>query len=324
MRRRGLLALLAPLTAGCLGGIEVSREGAQSVPEDRSETTPAPERGANATATPTPDTPSDSEPTPAPGADERTAARRLRVAEESLAAAVSAFGEGQGVADVTADEAFVARDVYVELVRASGAVDEARALARTESQVERARALSGVVAFLSHATAGQAAIAAGHEAIVDVPEALRDGNVGRARALVDEFGTHRRETERAASRVRSRSDDADVEATDVVADDARRLKLAQFDAAVTALGDATQPARSLITGVDRLIEARSALTDDSYDDASSFANDAEVVLDEAESDLSTLADDLSAEAAAFVDAIDRLATYAGNRATEAADIRRNY
>jgi hypothetical protein len=321
MRRRGFLALLAPLTAGCLGGVEVSREGAQSVPDDGAEATPTATSADESTPEPTP---APATPTPAPAGDDRTAARRLRVAEDRLAAAVGAFGDGTGVANVGADETFVARDVYVELVRASGAVDEARVRASTASQTERARALSGVVAFLSHATAGQAAMAAGHQAMLDVPEALRDGNVGRARSLVDEFGAHRRELEGAASRVRSESGDPDVEATDVVADDARRLKLAQFDAAVTALDDATQPTRSLITGVDRLIEARSAVADGDYDDASSFASDAEVVLDDAETDLSALADDLPAEAAAFADAIDRLATYADDRSDEAGDIRRDY
>lgn len=322
MRRRGFLALLAPLTAGCLGGVQVSREGAQSMPEEGDETTRTP-NGAPAddgTATPTPEPAS----TPAPAAGDRTAGRRLRAAEDRLAAAVSAFGGGSGIADVAADEAFVARDVYVELVEASGAVDGARARASTEAQTERARALSGVVAFLSRATAGQAAMAAGHEAMVAVPEALRDGNVGRARTLVDEFGAHRREIERAASRIRSESADADVEATDVVADDSRQLKLAQFDAAVTALDDATQPARSLIAGVDRLIEARAAVTDGNGDEASSLASDAENVLEETENDLSALADDLPEEAAAFADAVDRLATYADDRETEASDIRRSY
>ncbi|MEF8819065.1 MAG: hypothetical protein V5A31_08995 [Haloferacaceae archaeon] len=321
MRRRGFLALLAPLTAGCLGGVQVSREGAQSTPEEGGETTPTPTAtpADDETATPTPD------PEPASTAgDERTAARRLRVAEDRIAAAVSAFGDGGGLGDVTADEAFVARDVYVELVRASGAVEEARARASTDAQTERARALSGAVAFLSHATAGQAAMAAGHRAIVEVPEALRSGDVGRARALVDELGTHRRELERAASLVRSESSDTDVEATDAVADDARRLKLAQFDAAVTALDDAARPVRSLVDGVQRLVEARAVAADYDNDDASSIASDAETVLDDAENDLSALADDLPTEAAAFADAIDRLATYADDRSNEAGDIRRAY
>jgi hypothetical protein len=115
-----------------------------------------------------------------------------------------------------------------------------------------------------------------------------------------------------------------VEATDALADDARRRKIAQFDAAVTALDDATQPTRSMINGVDRLIEARAAAAAGDHDDASSFANDAEVVLNDAEDDLAALADDLPQEAAAFAAAIDRLATYADDRSNEASDIRLTY
>lgn len=321
MRRRGFLALLAPLTAGCLGGVEVSRQGGQSVPADSGdEETPAP---TNDTATPTPEPAST--PDPDPTANERTAARRLRVAEDRLAEAVSAFAGGGSLADVAADdEEFVAREVYVELVRASGAVEEARASASTDDQAERARALSGVVAFLSRATAGQAAMAAGYDALESVTATLRDGDVARARALVDELGAHRREVERAASLVRSESADADVEATSVVADDVRRRKLAQFDAAVGALDDATRPLRSLIDGVDRLLEARAAVTDRNDDEASSTASDAETTLNGVENDLSALAEDLPQEAAAFADAIERVAAYADDRSNEAADIRITY
>jgi hypothetical protein len=321
MRRRGFLALLAPLTAGCLGSVEVSRQGSRSAPEDDgSEPTPT-----DGTETPTPEPDPEPTPDPVPAADERTAARRLRVAEDRLAEAVSAFAGGGSLADVAADdEEFVAREVYVELVRASGAVEEARARATTDDQTERARALSGVVAFLSRATAGQAGMAAGHDVLVSLTGALRDGDVGRARALVDELGAHRRDVERAASLVRSESADADVEATTVVADDARRLKLSQFDAAVVALDDATRPLRSLIDGVDRLVEARAAVTDGDDDEASATASDAETTLDDVEDDLSALAEDLPREAAAFADAIDRIAAYADDRSNEAADIRITY
>jgi hypothetical protein len=93
---------------------------------------------------------------------------------------------------------------------------------------------------------------------------------------------------------------------------------------VTALDDAARPSRLLIDGVERLIEARNAAADYDDDDASSVASDAENLLLDAEDDLSALADDLPAEAAAFADAVDSLATYADDRANEAGDIRRNY
>ena len=321
MRRRGFLALLTPLTTGCLGGVEVSRQGGQSVPADGGENeTPTP---TTDTATPTPDPVSTPEPDPA--ADERTASQRLRVAENQLVEAVSAFTGGESLVDVAADdEQFVAREVYVELVRASSAVEEAKARASTGDQSERAQALSGVVAFLSQTTAGQAAMAAGYDALTSVTVALRDGDVARARALVDKLGAHRREVERAASLVQSESADADVEATSAVADDARRRKLAQFDAAVVALDDATRPLRSLIDGVNRLIEARTAVTERNGDEASSTASDAETTLDTVENDLSALVEELPPEAATFINAIERVAVYTGNRSSEAADIRITY
>lgn len=316
MRRRGFLALLAPLTAGCLGGVEVSRQGEQSVPEDGGET---PTNGSTATPAPTA--------TPGPSengaSDRQAAARRLRVANDRLREAVSAYAGGGSVADVGAGDEFVARDVYVSLVQASGAVEEARTLAATDDQRARAAALSGVVAFLSHATAGQAAMGAGHEALLSVPDTLRTGDVAGARAVVDDLGVDRREIEQAASLVRSESTESDVEATEVLADDARRLKLAQFDAAVGALDDAVRPVRALVDGVERLVDARAAAADDESN-ATSLASAAETTLDGAEADLDALADGLPEAAAPFADAVATLADYAGARAAEAADIRLNY
>lgn len=318
MRRRGLLALLAPLTAGCLGGVEVSRQGEQSAPADGGQ---APTNESTTTATPAPTTPDQSE---SVASDRQAAARRLRVAGDRLREAVSAYAGTASVADVTADDEFVARDVYVSLVGASGAVEEARALAATDDQTERATALSGVVAFLSHATAGQAAMGAGHDALLSVPAALRSGDVSRARAVVDGLGADRREVEQAASLVRSESTESDVETTAVVADDSRRLKLAQFDAAVVALDDAVRPVRALVDGVERLVDARAAAAADDGDEATSLASDAERTLEDAETDLSGLADSLPAAAAPFADAADTLADYAAARDDEAADVRRGY
>jgi len=316
MRRRGFLALLAPLTAGCLGGVEVSRQSEQSVPEDDGETP----TNDSATATPTPTATAG----PSEGSsDRRAAARRLRAASDSLGEAVSAYAGGGSVADVAAGEEFVARDVYVALVDASGAVEEAETLAATDDQRERAAALSGVVAFLSHATAGQAAMGAGHEALLSVPGTLRTGDVAGARAVVDGLGADRREIEEAASLVRSESSESDVEATDVLADDDRRLKLAQLDAAVVALDDAVRPTRALVDGVERLVDARAAAANDESD-AADIAADAETTLDDAEADLDALADGLPGAAAPFADAVETLADYAAARADEAADIRLGY
>jgi hypothetical protein len=326
MRRRWFLALLAPLTTGCLGGVEVSRQGEQPTGDDAATANDADGSNASAPATATPTPTPEPESTPDPGAatDEADAARQLRVARERLRESVEAYSDRGEIAAVGAADEFVARDVYVSLVRAAGAVEEAGALAATDDQVDRAEALSGVVAFLSRATAGQAAMAAGYEALLDVPEALRAGDVARARELVDDVGAHRRAIERSASLVRSESTDADVEATDVVADDARRRKLAQFDAAVAALDDATRPTRVLVDGVERLIEARAAATANDDDEASELAGDAEVTLDDADDDLSALADDLPDEASPFASAIDTLAEYAADRHDEAGDIRITY
>lgn len=318
MRRRGLLALLAPLTAGCLGGVEVSRQGEQSVPADGGQ---APTNESATTATPAPTTPG---PSGSVASDRQAAARRLRVASSRLREAVSAYAGTASVAAVTAGDEFVARDVYVSLVEASGAVEEARALAATDDQRARAAAMSGVVAFLSHATAGQTAMGTGHDALLSVPTALRNGDVSRARAVVDDLDADRREVEQAASLVRSESTESDVETTDVVADDGRRLKLAQFDAAVVALDDAVQPVRALVDGVERLVDARAAAVADDRDEATSLASDAEQTLEDAETDLGDLADSLPEAAGPFADAADALADYAAARDDEAADVRRGY
>ncbi len=262
-------------------------------------------------------------PSPAGTSDRQVAARRLRAASDSLGEAVSAYAGSGSVADVGADDEFVARGVYVSLVRASGAVEEAQALAATDSQRDRAASLSGVVAFLSHATAGQATMGAGHEGLLSVPETLRSGDVAGARAVVDDLGVDRREVEQAASLVRSESSEADVETADVVADDARRLKLAQFDAAVAALDDAVRPVRTLVDGVERLVDARATVANDESE-AESLASDAETTLDGAETDLDALADGLPGAAAPFADAVETLADYAGARADEAGGVRQSY
>jgi hypothetical protein len=330
MRRRGFLALLAPLTAGCLGGVEVSRQGRQAAPATE---TPAPgaanesaggTENATATATPTPESTPAGTPEPSE-AERREAEARIRTARDHLDAAVSAYAGVGGVADVAADdEAFVARDVYVELVSASGAVEEARALAVTDEQADRAATLAGVVAFLTRATDGQAAMAAGRRAMLDVPATLREGDVAEARALVDEFDTHREEIREAASLVRSESSEADLEATEVVADDAWNRTLEKFDAAATALDEATRPTRALVDGVERLVDARTAVTDDDDDAAREAAGDAEFALDRAAEDLAALADEVPTEAPAFAAAAERLADYARARADEATDIRDDY
>ena len=319
MRRRGFLALLAPLTAGCLGGVEVSRQGQRAAPAETETPTPNGSAPANDTATPT------ETPTPEGTPDRREAELAVRSAREAIRAATSAYAGAGGVADVTADdEAFVARDVYVELVDASGAVEEARALAVTDEQTERATVLAGVVTFLTRATEGQAVMAAGRRAILDVPAALRDGDVSRARTLVDEFDTHRTEIRDARSRLRTEVSDDHLEATQLVEDDARDRTLEKFDAAATVLDDANRPIRALIDGVERLVDARAAVTDNDDDAAAEAAGDAEFALDRAKEDLTALTDDVPTEAPAFAEALERVADYADARTDEAADIRDDY
>jgi hypothetical protein len=319
MDRRGFLALLAPLTAGCFGGATVSRREEMPPATETPDATANGQDGSRSTATRTPEPTDTPEQTPSPS--EQKAERRLETARERVREVVEEYADSGDLADVRADEdEFVPSDVYVALVRASGAVNEFSALAATDEQEATAEALVGVVSFLSRATAGQAAAVAGHDALLAVRDDLDAGSVESAESSVDALGEHRDDVERAVAHVESESDDADLEATDALADDARSTKLDQFEAAETALDDVADPVRTLVDGADLLGSAREEADDGNDEYAADLASDAADAFAEVYDDLDELAGDLPREAGPFEDAIETLAEFASDGEHAADDL----
>lgn len=320
MERRGVLALVAPLLAGCFGG-EAVRE--RATPESRPQTatdTPKPDTPAAETVTAT-DTP---EPAETPASTDGEAEAQFRAAREQIAAAVEAYAGDADLPAVRADDGFDAGEVYAALTQASAAVGRAKALASTDEATTTVDRLGGVVAFLSHATAAQAGVVEGHDALVAARAALaEEGEVGSDGHL-EEVRSAVEAVERALSHVESESEAADAAAVEALDADAYRTKVAQFEAGAAALDGAADAAATLSDGLVLLETARTRGENGDEESAAEDAAEAEEKLTAAASTFGDLVDGLPAEAGAFEAPLDAFAELAATEKSAAADLAAQY
>lgn len=321
MHRRGVLAALTPLLAGCFGGNAVSRT---ETPDAGS--TPAPTATPEPTATPTPEptaTPTETPEGSAPAGEE--AATHIETGRDRIRTAVDEYADGGDLTGVRADaEGFVPGDVYAALVRTNSAVSRAATLAATDEQETTVDRLDGVVAFLTRATAAQENVIEGHDALVAAREALDDEVTDLADARVEEVDTARENAERALSHLSVGSDASDMDAVGVVDDDDYRTKREQFDAATTALDDARSEVADFSDGIVLLGTARSRGENGDEDDAVEDATDAQERLEEVASAFGDLVDDLPSEASAFEDLFTSFEDLADEKAGVAEDVKNEY
>lgn len=319
MKRRGVLALLTPLLAGCFGGGAVRKtaepgrtETAAATPTATPEPTGTPTSEATETATVTPES------TPASTGDEGLAADHLGTARERVGTAVDAYADGGALTEVRADaDGFAPDDVYVALTRANAAVGRAAALAATDEQETAVARLEGVVAFLSHATAAQANAIAGHDALVGARRTLADDSGTGTNGHLGEIRTARDAIRDAVSSLESGSDPSDATAVDAFGADAYRTKVEQFDAAATTLDDATGPVSTLSDGLVLLETARTRSENGDEESAKEDAEEAVEKLEAAEGTLEDLVDGLPDAAATFESPLSALRDLAAEKRAEA-------
>lgn len=327
MERRGVLAALTPLLAGCFGGSAVSRtRTADREPTPAATATP----GAAGTATATPEPTETATPEPDQGeADEAAAAgdaaEHVEAARERIGTAVDEYADSGDVAEVSVDaDGFVPADVYAALVRANSSVGRAAALAATDERETTVARLEGVVAFLMRATAAQANAIEGHDALVTARDALAGGDRDAATAGEQGIATAAETVGRALSHLTSESDPADAEAVDVLDADDYRAKRDQFDAATTVLDGAADGVSSVVNGIELLSVARTRGENGNAEAAAEDAADARERLEDAASTFEDLAADLPGGVAAFEDPLASLADLAGEKASAAADVQSQY
>lgn len=330
MERRGVLAALTPLLAGCFGGSAVSRTRTA----DRDSTPAATATpGAAGTATATPEPTETATPEPDPGeaeeADEAAAAgdaaEHVDAARERIGTAVDEYADSGDLAEVGVDaDGFVPADVYAALVRANSSVGRAAALAATDERETTVARLEGVVAFLMRATAAQANAIEGHDALVTARDALEGGDLDAATAREQGIATAAETVGRAFSHLTSESDPADAEAVDALDADDYRAKRDQFDAATTVLDGAADGVSSVVNGIELLSVARTRGENGNEEAAAEDAADARERLEDAVSTFEDLAADLPGGVAAFEDPLASLADLAGEKASAAADVQSQY
>lgn len=319
MDRRGVLAALPPLLAGCFGGGAVSRRRTDATPNGTETTTARPTGTATRTETATPESESTS------SAAEQKAARYVRTARDRIRTAVEGYADSGDLTDVHADaDRFVPGTVHAALVRANSAASHAAALAATDEQRTTATRLKGVVAFLTRATTAQANVIEGYDGLVTIREALDDEESSEVDRRLDDVDTARENAERALSHLTTDTDAADTEAVEVVGTDDYRAKRAQFKAATTALDDAAEEASSFADGIDLLSAARTRGENGNADAAVEDATEAKDRLETVASAFGSLADDLPSEASVFEDLFGSFEDLADEKASAAGDVKSEY
>ncbi|MFB6280567.1 MAG: hypothetical protein ABEH40_00920 [Haloferacaceae archaeon] len=325
MDRRGVLAALTPLLAGCFGGTAATRTRTPAG-ESTGTATPATDRAATdaptEAATPT-ETPESGTATPS-GAEDR-AAELLGTTRERIGTAVEAYAGSGDVTDVRADaDGFVAADVYAALVRANAAAGRAAALAATDEQASTAAQLDRVIAFLTRATAAQENVIEGHDALEGARSALAAGDADGAGTRRAEMATAAETAGRALSHLTSDASADDMAAVEALDADDYEAKRAQFDAATTVLQDAGGAVSTAASGAELLSVARTRGENGNGSAAADDAADAQDRFETAASTFESLAADLPSAAAAFEEPLAALADLASEKASEAADVRSRY
>jgi hypothetical protein len=319
MDRRGVLAALTPLLAGCFGGGTVSRTGTSGGTASPATGTPA----SNGTATP--ESTETATPEPTASADDEAATGHIETARERIETAVDEYAGTGDITDVSADaDEFVPGNVYAALVRANSSVSRAGALAATDDQETTVSRLEGVIAFLTHATTTQANVIEGYDSLVAAREALDDEEPDEAETRRDEADTARETADRALADLTSESVAEDMAAVDVIDEDDHQAKREAFDAATDAIDDAGSEISTFADGIELLSTARTRGENGNEDAAVADATDAQERLEDAASAFGTLVDDLPSAAGAFEDLFTSFEDLADEKANDASDVQDEY
>jgi hypothetical protein len=338
MKRRALLAALAPLTAGCFGATRAEQaESTDSrsrtprpTPDARGTPEPTPEATDTPTSTPepTPEPTPEQTPEPTPGGDRSEAADRIDVARDRIRTAVERYtGDGsESLLDISAAASgFEARGVLLELSEARTAIEGAARAAATDDQRETVESLRAVRRFLTQATDLQAWLIDGHAAVDRATGALADG------ADEDDVGEHLDAIERAVEGTEdplaAATDRFDPETTSVVEaveSERTRRKRTQFEHERAVLVDLEEGLSTIQSARAQLDAARAQADHGDTDTAEEAAEQATERLDEVVERLEELDDDPPSRADAFADQIEDALEVALDYAADAENLKDRY
>ena len=315
MKRRALLAALAPLTAGCFGATraETDQPPATETPGQQS--------------TETPDTQSTATPDTTGSADREEAVGKIDTAQDRLREAVYIYAGGVSseLLDVSAaTEEFDDRSVLLKLSDVQTAINEAERAAVTAEQKETVESLREMHRFLTRATDLQAWLIDGHEAVADTYDAIDDGDDGdtvkaeldAVEQAVDKAG----DPLEAVTAVESGAADS----TDAISTTEFERKVTQFENEMDVLDQLHGSLSTIQAEREELDAARAKADNGDYYSAEQAAERAADSLDETVETLETLDEDPPEHAGAFNYQIEDVLALARDYAAEADDLQNRY
>ncbi|PSQ59056.1 MAG: hypothetical protein BRD23_05365 [Halobacteriales archaeon SW_9_67_25] len=315
MKRRALLAALAPLTAGCFGATraETDQPPATETPGQQS--------------TETPDTQSTATPDTTGSADREEAVGKIDTAQDRLREAVYIYAGGVSseLLDVSAaTEEFDDRSVLLKLSDVQTAINEAERAAVTAEQKETVESLREMHRFLTRATDLQAWLIEGHEAVADTYDAIDDGDDGdtvkaeldAVEQAVDKAG----DPLEAVTAVESGAADS----TDAISTTEFERKVTQFENEMDVLDQLHGSLSTIQAEREELDAARAKADNGDYYSAEQAAERAADSLDETVETLETLDEDPPEHAGAFNYQIEDVLALARDYAAEADDLQNRY
>jgi prefoldin subunit 5 len=315
MKRRALLAALAPLTAGCFGATraETDQPPATETPGQQS--------------TETPDTQSTATPDTTGSTDREEAVGKIDTAQDRLREAVYIYAGGVSseLLDVSAaTEEFDDRSVLLKLSDVQTAINEAERAAVTAEQKETVESLREMHRFLTRATDLQAWLIQGHEAVADTYDAIDDGDDGdtvkaeldAVEQAVDKAG----DPLEAVTAVESGAADS----TDAISTTEFERKVTQFENEMDVLDQLHGSLSTIQAEREELDAARAKADNGDYYSAEQAAERAADSLDETVETLETLDEDPPEHAGAFNYQIEDVLALARDYAAEADDLQNRY
>ena len=315
MKRRALLAALAPLTAGCFGATraETDQPPATETPGQQS--------------TETPDTQSTATPDTTGSADREEAVGKIDTAQDRLREAVYIYAGGVSseLLDVSAaTEEFDDRSVLLKLSDVQTAINEAERAAVTAEQKETVESLREMHRFLTRATDLQAWLIEGHEAVADTYDAIDDADDGdtvkaeldAVEQAVDKAG----DPLEAVTAVESGAADS----TDAIDTTEFERKVTQFENEMDVLDQLHGSLSTIQAEREELDAARAKADNGDYYSAEQAAERAADSLDETVETLETLDEDPPEHAGAFNYQIEDVLALARDYAAEADGLQNRY
>jgi len=326
MKRRALLAALAPLTAGCFGatGAQTTGETEPATPTPEETPTPTPEE----TPTETPEETPTETPEPTPSGDRTAAIEQIDTAQDRLREAVYIYtgGVSNDLLDVSADTAeFDDRSVLLKLSDAQTAINEAERVAVTDEQAETVASLRELQRFLTQATDLQAWLIEGNEEIVDVYDAIDDGDdESTVEAALDDTKRVLEETSQPLEVITEGVDLAATTTTDVIGKEEFEGKRTQFKHEHDVLEQLHDALSTVQSAREELDAARAMADKGDYYKAEDAAERAADTLEGTVEDLEDLSEDPPSRADAFEGLVDDVLDVAQDYAADADSLHDEY